>query len=112
MPPGPAHRLSTDPQRSAAALFSSQEHGDAAFAAIWSGPTFCKPDRLEESQMQTSDAAIVRRLSQLEQQVQQERAARLKAEQTAAGRKSLILRLQAKVAAFEAKEAEARADAS
>jgi hypothetical protein len=53
-----------------------------------------------------------RRFSQLEQQVQQERAARLKAEQRAAGRKSLILRLQAQIASYKAKEALAKADAS
>ena len=62
--------------------------------------------------MITRDAAVARRISQLEQQVSQERTARLKAEQTAAGRKSLILRLQAKIAGYEAREAVQKASAS
>jgi hypothetical protein len=59
--------------------------------------------------MLTNDAAA-RRIVELETKLHQERMARMKAEQTAAGRKSLILRLQAQIAAHKAREAAAKAD--
>jgi hypothetical protein len=59
--------------------------------------------------MLTRDA---RRVTELEQRLHEERVARVKAEQTAAGRKSVILRLQAMIAAYKAREAEDKADAA
>jgi hypothetical protein len=47
-------------------------------------------------------ARDARRIIELQQQVEQERTARLRAEQTAAGQKSAILRLQAKLAQHKA----------
>jgi hypothetical protein len=59
--------------------------------------------------MQTADA---RRFAQMQAELHKERTARLKAERTAAGRKSAILRLQAKLAQKKADEAKARAEAN
>jgi hypothetical protein len=56
--------------------------------------------------MTTADA---RRISQLTQQLHQEQTARRKAEQQLGGMKSAVVRLQAKLAGYEAKAAKAKA---